>query len=285
MSAREIAAQLGRARREGRGWRTECPVHHGFSLHLGDGRDGQLLVKCWAGCSFEEIFEELRRLDLGDDWSGREVGDHRDDSAKHTEWALRMWDRAADARRSPVVRWFASRGITIAPPLSLRWARSVKHPSGVSLPAMIAKIVSVDDGFVAIHRTFLLPDGSDKAAVDKKQQRMSLGPVIGGAVRLASFDPGRALIVGEGIESTLSLMQLRGLPGWAAVSVPGLKSLILPRAVRRVLIAVDHDRNGAGEAAAREAGRRWLSERREVRLAMPQAFGDWNDVLRGSCHG
>jgi hypothetical protein len=286
MSAREISAQLGRARREGRGWRTECPVHHGYSLNLADGRDGTLLVKCWAGCSFEEIFEELRRLDLGDDdWSDREVGDHRGDSSKHTEWALRIWDRAADARRSPIVRWLVSRGIIIAPPLSMRWARLVKHPTGVCLPAMIAKVVNVDDEFVAVHRTFLLPDGSDKAAVDKKQQRMSLGPVTGGAVRLAPFDPERALIVGEGIESTLSLMQLRRLPGWAALSVPGLKSLVLPRAVERVLVAVDHDRNGAGEAAAREAGRRWLAEGREVRLAIPRRFGDWNDVLRGKCRG
>jgi Toprim domain len=51
-----------------------------------------------------------------------------------------------------------------------------------------------------------------------------------------------------------------------------------------VLIAVDHDPNGAGEAAAREAGQRWLSEDREVRLAMPAGLGDWNDILREKCH-
>jgi hypothetical protein len=51
-----------------------------------------------------------------------------------------------------------------------------------------------------------------------------------------------------------------------------------------VLIAVDHDTHGKGEAAAREAGRRWLAEGREVRLAMPTGLGDWNDAVRGKCH-
>jgi putative DNA primase/helicase len=114
---------------------------------------------------------------------------------------------------------------------------------------------------------------------------MSLGPTRGGVVRLAPLDPNRALIIGEGIETTLSLMQLRGLPGWAGVSSSILKYLILPLAVRRVLIAVDHDRNGAGESAARAAGQRWVTEGRRVWLAMPKGFGDWNDVLQGKCDG
>jgi len=83
---------------------------------------------------------------------------------------------------------------------------------------------------------------------------MSLGPTPGAAVRLGPLDPDRALIVGEGIENALSLMQLRGLPGWSAIGTSGLKSLVLPRAVKRVLIAVDHDPHGKGEEAAREAG-------------------------------
>ena len=58
MRAHAIAMQLGKARREGRGWRTHCPVHHGFSLNVADGRDDKLLVHCWAGCEADEILEE-----------------------------------------------------------------------------------------------------------------------------------------------------------------------------------------------------------------------------------
>jgi hypothetical protein len=46
MNAEQIAWALGKAKREGRGWRTECPVHHGFSLNIADGRNGKVLFKC-----------------------------------------------------------------------------------------------------------------------------------------------------------------------------------------------------------------------------------------------
>jgi hypothetical protein len=151
---------------------------------------------------------------------------------------------------------------------------------------MVARVDNTDGELVAVHRTFLLPDGSGKAAVDKDCQRLSLGPTRGGIVRLAPFDPDCPLIIGEGIETTLSLMQLRGLPGWAGVSTSVLKYLILPAVVQRVLLAVDADRNGAGERAARTAGRRWVAEGRRVWLATPRGgHGDWNDVLTGKIDG
>jgi putative DNA primase/helicase len=65
MSAREIAAALGNARREGRGWRCQCPVHSGGSLTLRDGRD-TLLVKCWGGCAAHEVLDALRSRGLID---------------------------------------------------------------------------------------------------------------------------------------------------------------------------------------------------------------------------
>ena len=47
--------------------------------------------------------------------------------------------------------------------------------------------------------------------------RASLGSLAGGAVRLAQPEPGRPLLVGEGIESTAAAMLLFDLPGWAAL--------------------------------------------------------------------
>jgi putative DNA primase/helicase len=282
MTAAEIAAALGKARREGRGWRTECPVHHGHSLNLADGRDGKLLVTCWAGCSAAAIFEELRRLDLD---SGppaaiaREIVDRREDDPQRSLWAQRLWDRARDARKSPVTCYLRSRGLTIAPPASLRWLRHCKHPSGVFLPAMIAKVVNVDGELVAVHRTYLLPDGSGKAAVDKQHQKMSLGPVAGSSVRLAAA-AGTTLAVTEGIETGLSVQQATGTPAWAALSAPGIKALVLPSSVETVVIYADHDANRVGEHAARAAGQRWLGEGKQVRLLMPRRSGrDFNDLL------
>jgi hypothetical protein len=49
MSAADVAALLGDARREAGGWRCRC--HGGRSLVLRDGEDGRLLATCWAGCN------------------------------------------------------------------------------------------------------------------------------------------------------------------------------------------------------------------------------------------
>jgi hypothetical protein len=50
--------------------------------------------------------------------------------------------------------------------------------------------------------------------------------------------------------------------------------------VRPLNLIVDHDQNGAGEEAAREAEARWLSAGREVRLLRSDAPGDLNDVIK-----
>ena len=65
MSASDIAQALGRAQREGRNWRCNCPIHGGHSLTLADGRGGRLLITCHGNnCDRKEILAELRRRRL-----------------------------------------------------------------------------------------------------------------------------------------------------------------------------------------------------------------------------
>jgi phage/plasmid primase-like uncharacterized protein len=52
--------------------------------------------------------------------------------------------------------------------------------------------------------------------------------------------------------------------------------------VRRVIVLADHDANGAGQRAARTAAQRWIREGRKVRIALPPAKGDFNDMLAGA---
>ena len=160
MRAAAIAAALGGARREGRGWRCRCPIHDGVSLVITDGRDGRILVRCWgSGCDPRDILAELRRrgLLLG-------AADHRpapiptrsvapDDTARRIAVARRVWDAAHDARRSPVATYLAGRGITVDPPASLRWAPRCWHrETGSYLPAMIGLVEHVERGVVGVHR-------------------------------------------------------------------------------------------------------------------------------------
>ena len=92
----------------------------------------------------------------------------------------------------------------------------------------------------------------------------------GGAIRLAEHDPGVELIIGEGIESTVSPRR-RSLvwPGWSAVFAGGLKTRRAAADVRRIVIAADNDVPGAGQRNALAAYDRWTAEGRSVRIKMP----------------
>jgi putative DNA primase/helicase len=142
---------------------------------------------------------------------------------------------------------------------------------------MVALVEHVESGPTAIHRTFLRDDGSAKA--DTGTDKASLGPVGGGAVRLTPIVPDEWLVVGEGIETTLSVMQACGLPGWAALSAGGIEKLVLPREAPKIIIAIDNDESGRGQQAAQVAAQRWLAEGRCVRAAIPPGAGDFNDIL------
>jgi hypothetical protein len=140
---------------------------------------------------------------------------------------------------------------------------------------MVSAVQGPDGVLCAVHRTWICGSGAGKAPVDP--QRMMLGPSAGGAVRLARA--GEILHVGEGVETAAAAMQATGEPTWAALSTSGLRALVLPPDVRRIVILADGD--DAGEAAAIAAARRWTAEGREVRVARPPRGWDMVDILAG----
>jgi hypothetical protein len=163
---------------------------------------------------------------------------------------------------------------------------------------MVALVEHVERGAVGVHCTYLRPDGSGKA--DVEPQKAMFGPVRGGAVRFGMPRAGEWFAVAEGIETALSIVVACRMPVWAALSTGGMKNLILPPEVTRVVTIADNDpqardkRTGElkfhadgrpifpGQDAARVAATRWLTEGRHVRLALPPEAGtDFNDVLTG----
>ncbi len=60
MTVEELISSLEGVKQIGRGWRGKCPVHddNNPSLSIREGDRG-ILVKCWAGCSLEEICEAV----------------------------------------------------------------------------------------------------------------------------------------------------------------------------------------------------------------------------------
>jgi hypothetical protein len=191
------------------------------------------------------------------------------------EIANRIWGETSPASGTLVEVYLRSRALTLPLPASVRFHPRLKHKeNGGWWPAMVAERQNVNGQRTGVHRTFLCRDGSGKALVDP--QRKDIGRNDGGAIRLAAIAP--EIAVGEGIETTLSVMQWTGLPGWATGSADAMRSLLLPPEIRSVIICADGDE--PGEAAARAAAARWKGEGRSVRIARAPARKDFNDLLK-----
>ena len=195
------------------------------------------------------------------------------------EEARKVWRSSGPIAGTPAEAYLRSRGILISLPDSLRFAR-LPFGRGRMHPAMVAIVAGPDDRLWGVQRTFLTEDGR-KANLPGGKVKYSLGKVKGGAVRLA---PGGAknLIVCEGIEDGLSLLQLEGRAVWAAAGAGMLAGMRLPSAVSSVIIAADAD--PAGREAARRAADAFAAEGRAVRIIYPLAPAkDFNDELQGAC--
>ena len=196
----------------------------------------------------------------------------------HSRLALSLWHESEPAGGTVVEKYLASRGLTGPIPATLRFLpRCLHKPSGIHHPAMIAAVTCWPSRkIVAVHRTFLHPEGEGKATV--KPPRMALGSITGAAIRLARA--GEHLAVAEGIETALTVQQEIRTSTWAALSAGGIRSLILPELplANHVVIAVDPDSTGL--SAAYTAAERWSSEGRRVSIAKPPAGLDFNDLLK-----
>ena len=189
--------------------------------------------------------------------------------------ARTIWDQSRPVADTPVEAYLRGRGINIPVPPSIRYNPGVKHTqSGLLLPAMVAAVQAPDRSITAIHRTYILDSGQGKAPVTKP--KMLLGRVNGGAVRLAPA--ATELLVCEGIETGLSVLEATSKPVWVCLNAGGLKSVVLPPEVEAVIIAADGDE--PGETAAQAAAERFCAEGRKVKIAYPPKGMDFNDLAQ-----
>ena len=269
-------AHLLHGKRCGDGFIVRCPAHEDLhpSLSICDGERG-LVGHCFAGCDWRDVLEALTSLSHLPVNSTDVIGKPRPRSGPERKaWAGALWQAAGSAAGSPVARYLQSRGLrsTYALSASLRCATALKHPAGTWWPAMLGKVLGADGDFLGVHRTYLAPDGSSKAAIEPN--KMMLGPCKGGSVRLSHAD--RSVMVGEGIETCIAAMQLFGQPAWAALSAAGLVAVQLPTRIRNVLILADGDT--AGARAAEAACQRMLADGRITRIVHAPTGQDFADV-------
>jgi putative DNA primase/helicase len=277
LTAAEVACRLG-LRRYPRSWRGRCPAcDYATTFSVRAGRDGRALLFC-ASCQDRDALVEAVARSTGQERQAAE-SQNQDEAAKRQrrqDGALRLWRGSEPAPGTPADRYLTLRGLPgLAVSSSLRFRPDCPHPEGGQYPALIGLVSAVNGAPLAVHRTFLAWDGR-KASVEPA--KASLGPVWGGAIRLQMIEPDKPLVIGEGIETAASAAWLLDLPAWAALSAGNMaKGLVLPPQARRVVIAADPD--DVGRKAARDAWIRWMAEGREVRIAVPDAGGDFNDLL------
>ncbi|MBX4335520.1 DUF7146 domain-containing protein [Bartonella raoultii] len=229
-----------------------CPAHDDQlpSLSLANGHDGRLLLTCYAGCSFKEIIQALRRIGLlGKQAFFDKAYDHTLSFSKQfsadlkrvkqkAERAQKIWQQSQPIKDTLAETYLRMRGITCELPADLRFHDKCPHPLGITLPALVALVKGA--GSFAIHRTFLQTNG---CKTDQKPAKAMLGSVMGGAVHLSQANP-KHLVICEGIETGLSL--LSGLLSepvnvWASLSTSGMMRMNLPPIKARLTIAMDGD--------------------------------------------
>ena len=253
------------------------------------GQHGDLLdlVRFGTGArSLREALAEAHRF-LG---QAPSPAAERPETYDRTAAARNLWNRCGPIEGTHAHAYLAARGIGRCGFPALRFHPALPHRSGSGqwrrFPALVAA-VSCDDGELhGIQRTWLDPHRPAKAAVSRP--RKALGRIHGLAVRFG--EPARAstLLVGEGIETVLSLVTVlpdgalrRTVPSGtfaaAALSAGSLGTFIPPKHVTRLIVAQDRDE--AGGRACRRLQLRCTRLGIASFVLLP-AGNDFNDDLR-----
>ncbi|MCJ2070041.1 toprim domain-containing protein [Methylobacterium sp. J-030] len=214
----------------------------------------------------------------------REEARHRAEAQERAEaeWRQRrvmeMWRSTRPPEGTPAETYLRSRGLDLRERLNetIRF-----HPhcawGHATAPAIVAPMRCIRTGSVrGVHRT-----GLDSGA--RKIGRRMFGVASGTAIM---FDPveggGGFLVVGEGIETTLTARQHLGLaPAWALGSSGAIAALPVLADVHTLIVLAENDANGASARAAEQVGARWLGAGRAVEIVWPpEGAKDLNDTVR-----
>lgn len=253
---------------------------------------------------------------------------------RERDTCVRWWRMAKPAKGSPVEDYLALRRVSLPPGALLRyrpeaklWANGKRGAAVVHVgPAMIAAILRPDGVFGGLHTTWIdidAPDGKalapdeDGEFVPAKKVR---GSARGGRIELQRHAEPRRLVIGEGIETTLSVRDdfieagrdLADFAFWAGISLdnlggpaaaniphPTLRTLNnrpqrlpgpvptdigipIPDSVEEIVFLRDGDSDPFRSATTfARASARWARPGRTILCASAPEGSDFNDLRRG----
>lgn len=195
----------------------------------------------------------------------RAVDQENRNRGKALQMFIRADERLAGTRAA---RYLAGRGLDLAQlgrqPRCLRYARELMHPeTGEMAPVLLAAITGPDGATVAVHRTYLEelppspenPGGQVVKLRSVEDAKLTLGRYAGGCIHLWRGSSGKAwkdalpgewLMIGEGLEDTLTAVIARpDLRAAVAVSLSNMIGLVVPAAIAGVILLAQNDAPGS----------------------------------------
>jgi len=195
-----------------------------------------------------------------------------------TQAARRLWRHCRAVDGTHAERYLRARGLTRCRFTALRFHPELRYREGASvrrLPALVAAVTGADGAIAGVQRTWLDPRRPAKAGV--ADPRKALGRIHGLAVRFGVPSDGAPLVVGEGIETVLSLITaVPKITAAAALSAGSLGAFAPSPGLVRLVIARDNDEDGA--LAAERLAQRCARAGIAATMIVP-AGNDFNDDL------
>jgi len=291
---RGILLELGIPEKALRDEHGPCPMCGGTDRFRWDNKDGRGTYYCngcgpgdgmklamdFTGLPFKQVASRI------DDMLGNIKPDGTTPKRDFSSEDLRRMMRETYAASQPVQkgdlvdRYLATRHLDEpAYHKTLRFAPSLRDGQGGTRPAMLACVgVPGADRFVSIHRTFLKPDGSGKAEIEKPRKMMP-GPLPDGACVPLSDYTGGVLGIAEGIETAIAACALYTMPVWSAINSNLLAKWWPPEGCTEVVIFGDNDTKFGGQYAAYHLAHRLTVKGIDAQVMIPDTPGtDWADV-------
>ena len=208
-----------------------------------------------------------------------------DKSYDATEAARRLWRQCRAIGGTHAEAYLRARGLSRCRFPALRFHPALRYRDGAAVrrfPALVAAVTGTDESgndnaILGIQRTWLDPRRPATAGV--ATPRKALGRIHGFAVRFGAPADGAMLLVGEGIETVLSVVAAAPeIDAAAALSAGSLGAFAPPAGIARLAIARDNDVEG--ERAAERLARRCARAGAAANVIVPEG-GDFNDDLIG----
>ncbi len=300
-----VASKAGvKLARAGREWKGCCPFHPDKSPSLTIYADDRRFQCFGCGAQGDVIDFVMRAYNVKtreaigmlDGGVLRELEQHLAPAKPKTDMrpvVQRIVKDSVPIVGTPAAIYLRSRGITMDPPHTLRFARlappkiegnGLLAANGPGLlPTLVGIVTDAAGELVGLQRTYLTEDGRKAATnitdTDRKPTvKYSLGNVVGGSIQIGP--PAASMLVTEGLEDGLTLAQALGRSVWVAAGTSMMPQMMFATVTRAVVIGADGDE--AGEVAAMKAAEAFAKSGLATRIMRPTPpFKDFNAELMG----